>query len=1045
MARKNGLTDDDRRKPLSKNASHQEVQEEIAFLRQRCNSLSMRGHYAECIKTIEDNLKFFYTGERWPENFFSILRLHQKCYPSLNKEQSHDEYMAEQLRKNHIPYVMARLLREKDSAIVWTAESFRERALACEAEGNFEDALSYMDLLLKINPGSSSAYLVKGRILGEMGRENEALEAFQQALELNPNNRHARGIVARHHMKRNLPKALEVAQEAIDLQPDDAGNHGLKAEILWKMGRREEAEAALEEAMKRDPYNAAYPYLKGEILYEEGRKAAAIPQYRLAVGLDEKHVPSLTRLTELSYDAQPELALTYAGKVTLLQPQNQSACLTKANLLRKTGKLEAAARQYRALLELNPQSHEAQGGLGELSLIQGEPEQALAYLEEAARLAPGEIRYRLQKGRAHQKLGQREAAVQAYQEAIRLDKQNASAWGELGFLSAETNPKEALEHFAKALSLAPQNPFFHTAKGELLLGIPGRQEEAVECLNLACRYDPGNAELHARLGRLLEDKGNCASAMDHYQKALGLNPDDADSWFRLARLQADTYPGNAYLAICRAIAQSVTRGEYYYGKARIVIALSRDREAMEALYPVLAEAGDAEALQELGEIRGGNALRIALIYINRAIELDPENPAFLGMRANIFFRQGQRPQAQSEYQKLLALNPHQHEALFGMALLLSEKKGEEKKALEYFNHAINAAPAVAEYHAEKAAFLARDETRWQEALEAYTASIAINNQNWQVILAKARLLDGRGRTVDALTEYRRVLLLRPDVAEASARSGILLSDLAPAKALIYLDHAVKLEPGDFRHYAWRGKVQLLLRREEAAEADLQTAVTLGGNTAEVSFALAGILAEQMPEAALDYARRAVGLDGNKAEYHLLLGDLLARRREYAEARACYVKAVELNGKEHRAREELAGIAFLEGAPDAKELVEAALENRRDCPGCLYIKARILAGEGDVGSALAHIQYAVELEPESLPYREFLVELLGKKRAVFKLPMEKRRLEKLRRKLELPLEIPDPPSFSPPEEAKADASVPGEKLSAAEADASGIPQNPNPEE
>lgn len=58
-------------------------------------------------------------------------------------------------------------------------------------DGNFEDALSYFDQALVLEPKNTTILNQKGAALRSLGRYDDALECFNLALELDPKNRHS--------------------------------------------------------------------------------------------------------------------------------------------------------------------------------------------------------------------------------------------------------------------------------------------------------------------------------------------------------------------------------------------------------------------------------------------------------------------------------------------------------------------------------------------------------------------------------------------------------------------------------------------------------------------------------------------------------------------------------------------------------------------------------------------------------------------------------------------------------------------------------------
>jgi tetratricopeptide (TPR) repeat protein len=1013
------------------------VQEEIAFLRQTCNSLMIRGHYAECIKTIEENLALFYTGERWPEHFFSILRMYQKCYPSLDKSQDLSDYLTPILKKNNIPFVFALLLKQTDASIEWKADVFRDRAVVCQNEGKFEEAVGYIDIVLKIDPRSGSARVMRGWFLAELGRDKEALEMYEEALELNPGNKHALNSVAKHYRKADPKKALEYIDSAIQDSPDEASYYASKAEILTAMGDREDALAAIDKALSYDPYNPEFPYQKAELLLADGKEGGALPQYRLALALNERHVPSLLRLIELTKEHQPELALGYVNTVLLMQPENRGLMQTRAELYERLGGHDDAIKQYKALLVLEPDHVEALGNLGEIYLTTGEPERAAEVLGRAVELAPKNARYHYDMGKAMQRLDRNDDAAKEYRAATNEDKRYYQAWAGLGFLSAETNPTEAADHFGKALKLAPENAYYHAALAEVQLRLPGETSAAIDSFVLACKYDPGNGELHYKLGCLLEEMGNDASAVVHFKEAISLDPRGADAFYRLAHLQFDTHPELALLYINSAISLDLVNGLYLFFKGQVLASLDQNPQAMKELetFFTAGEGDRSESDDELAELIAGGSLRLALHYLTRATELEPGNPAFLCARAHLLYRMGQTPRAREQYEKILKENSNQHEALFGMARILAGDNN--KKALDYFDSAIKVEPGIAVYHAEKAAFLAQDDAKYPEALEEYTLAIELGKHMWRVILEKAKLLDAHGDVPAALEEYRHVLMVYRKSIDAAARLGELLADVAPGHATVYLDQAIKLDPENYKNYAWRGKVQFLLGNEDAAADSLNAAILHGGETAEVYSTLAAVLEQNQPELALEYAKKALAFTPNDANLLALCGNLYLGFQDYPLAKECYEKAAALNKDDHTLWEHLAEIAFLTDDPDMNEVASEAHKSKPDCLACTYLKARILdEKEGDAASALSFMTRVVDLAPDVLEYHEKLVELLTAKRALIRLPIERFRLEKLRKKLAEPMVVPPPPEFEEEEEPAAEATKdrsPGKNTRPAEPD------------
>ena len=988
-----------------------DYREEISFLRQKFGSLVTRGQYKECFKLIEDNIPLLYFKERWPEKFLSSLTFHKRCFPAMDIATPYFEYLADLLKKNGAPPVIARLM--KDSVpVAWSAEKFKELTLEAQGEGNLEDALGYVDLMIKIDPLSSSAYVLKGWILRDLKRDKEAIECFERALELNKTNFQARSFLAEIYAVSDPAKALELIDAAIAGTPGVSDLQAAKARILLAGGNREGAMAAYDEANMLDPLNAEYIFQKAEILLADGQDLAAVLQYNKVLTVSEGHIPTLTRLANLLSETQPETALSYVNRVVDANPRSVSANLLKARLLRKGGHAQAAIRQYNNVLELDPACAPAYGALGKLYMPDSSS-RALTFWSKAVELEPGSAEYLIGKGSCHELLGENAAAVAAYKEAVSRDQKSAKAYASLGTLLMESDPGAALGYLEKAISLNPENAYYHQAKGELLLKNPGKHKDAMDCFDTAVRFDPGNAQLRYTLGSLLEQNGRIASALEHYRTAVNLDTGLEEAYHALARLLWESEPDNALIYINSAINISPTKAEYYYLKSVIYIKLGEKPELLRGLTQTIGdEKKNIDALHDLRQMMDGDTPRVAMRYINRALEFHPSNPVYICVLARLFRDMGESKRAMDQYRRAAEIDPGRHEAWYGLGKLLADNGNYDKNALEYLEKAITLAPETGRYLAEKAVVISRDPFKYAEALNCFDEALARDNQMCDAVIAKARLLEEHGEAFEAMAYLKRALLINRNCLEATAKLGILLADINPSAALVYLDKAIELEPESYLHRIWKSRALYALGNDSEAEKTAQEALHLGGTKEETEktllagtaderyFTLAQILYERMPEVSLKYCMKAIELAPEKAPYILLRGNIHRRLGEDGPAISCFKKALELDESCHEALARIAEYLYHKKDPLSLEMIERAIAVNGGNASYYYVRSLILdeIETKRTQDAISCIQEAISLSPANILYREKLIELLKKGGSWFQRFVEKRRLDKLRRKL-----------------------------------------------
>ncbi|MCF8177170.1 MAG: tetratricopeptide repeat protein [Sulfuritalea sp.] len=133
-----------------------------------------------------------------------------------------------------------------------------ETALAAEKLGNMEVLERHLRHLIVLQPKSPQGYNALGYSLADRNlRLDEAAGLVDQALELSPDDPYildSKGWVMFRQGK--LAAALDVLQKAYDKRPDAeiAAHIG---EVLWALGRHDQARGVWQEAIKAHPKNEA--------------------------------------------------------------------------------------------------------------------------------------------------------------------------------------------------------------------------------------------------------------------------------------------------------------------------------------------------------------------------------------------------------------------------------------------------------------------------------------------------------------------------------------------------------------------------------------------------------------------------------------------------------------------------------------------------------------------------------------------------------------------------------------------------------------------
>jgi tetratricopeptide (TPR) repeat protein len=117
----------------------------------------------------------------------------------------------------------------------------------------------------------------KGGALAQSGRDREALQCCDKALEIDPQYANAwalKGTVL--DILKRPQEALPCFDKALTINPKDGGTWSMKGGVLYELGRRGEAIQCLDKALEINPKDADAWVKRGAVFYESGFRQEAI-------------------------------------------------------------------------------------------------------------------------------------------------------------------------------------------------------------------------------------------------------------------------------------------------------------------------------------------------------------------------------------------------------------------------------------------------------------------------------------------------------------------------------------------------------------------------------------------------------------------------------------------------------------------------------------------------------------------------------------------------------------------------------------------------
>ena len=407
------------------------------------------------------------------------------------------------------------------------AEQRVERAQQLTELQQWVQALAEIDAAVTINPNNAAWHAHRGYILDELDRVEEAAEAYERALELEPGDRDVAVALGIAFTRRgHLPRALEVFENIAKIYPDFEPAYCHRIHIYAELGRHDRAEEMFYLAQELDDECPHCFFSIGVSLAVRGITDRAIYCWQRVLELDPDYVGVNRRIAQ-AYRSQGKLERAREYLVLELRndPGNTDLLYELGGLALEMGEVDAAAAKFAQITELDPGHLEAHFALGKIWLRQGSVGRALDCFEaiegslEDEEHLPDFARW---VGEALFRLERFEEACKRLKEAAALDASDADVLMLLGnSLLGAKRQAEATDCYRKLLAIDARNPFAHHNLGVCLCQVgqhPAGLEHCLQAIRLKPDYVVAmyNAAIgHIQLGHWREARAMLRRALRH--------------------------------------------------------------------------------------------------------------------------------------------------------------------------------------------------------------------------------------------------------------------------------------------------------------------------------------------------------------------------------------------------------------------------------------------------------------------------------------------------------------------------------------------------
>jgi len=728
-------------------------------------------------------------------------------------------------------------------------------AQALVSAGQFDRAKQLLDHAATLNAASYHLHAIRGQLYARQHREDDAIHEYETALASLPASvpegvlypislrvdlaelyrdqgdtanaervaKAARDEISAINIEgTNRPEflrlraATEVAasdmeqaqkdlEEALKIEPNNSVLLLNYANLLWKVGRRDEALRTYRQVAAAEPDNPAALGSLGFLMRETGDTQAARTEFEKLARLDPKNYLPYLALGDLDSasrnfaqaDVNYEKAFALAPSHPLITSGAMNAALEAHQLplakhwldrssetvrnnpqvmreheryLTLTGNYGASADLGYRVLEKLPDDREAVDYLAYDLLFSKRYEDASAVVSRYQTRLTKDRDLPLIAGYIHAHDREYNQAVEDFTNALKVDPEMATGYMNRGYVYNDMRLATKAEHdFRKALELKPDYGEAHLGLAFSLLQLR-QSQAALNEAQLASKLLPESDSLHLAKAEAYRQRAMLTNAEEEYRAALKFNSKDIQTYLALADTQ---YHLRQYQPSADTLTQALSVSDDPMIHAQLARSYARLQQEDQAMHSI-----------EAAERTGGRDYRVLLVTAD-ALQIMGRRDQAMTRYSRALETSDDRLKVRLALGRLFAAEGKQVDAQQQVALGLAEAQVEGNSSVSG-NDYLDAADILASIHEyaiaqslyERAqgegadevavavgmanASLAQGNTRDAEAQLASVRSEPDANNNFSYLVATGNLNWQRGDSRQALTAFAQANALDPE-------------------------------------------------------------------------------------------------------------------------------------------------------------------------------------------------------------------------------------------------------------------------------------------
>jgi tetratricopeptide (TPR) repeat protein len=390
------------------------------------------------------------------------------------------------------------------------------------------------------SPKNPKIWVMEGMALSGLGRRNEALNAYNSALNVEPDYLPALEGAAEIEYNSGGKRARELLERIVRLKPDNPTANAMLGVIEYR--RRDCASAAkhfsaASQAIATQPAALA-EYGSCLMELQQPGKASGVFEQLLALEPQDPHARYNLAVVQLAANRPKDAVATLQPLLEGAQPDPDTLDLA-SSAYEDSGDTPNAVKLLRQAIVLDPKKVKYYVDFATLSFAHQSFQVGVDMIDVGLKENPKAAQLYVARGVLYIQLGQYDKGEADFATANRLDpRQSSGAIGEGLAQMQQSNLDQALATVRSQLKSHPQDAFLHYMEGQILSqrgADPGTPEfrQAVAAAEQSEKLRPEFELVHDLLGNLYLKSGDFDRSIEQSRQALKLNPSDQEALYHL--------------------------------------------------------------------------------------------------------------------------------------------------------------------------------------------------------------------------------------------------------------------------------------------------------------------------------------------------------------------------------------------------------------------------------------------------------------------------------------------------------------------------------